>query len=88
MIQGALWDVVVVGGQVLGESGVEVGGRSEAGLPEQVADSAVEAFDHAVGLGVSGWAQTVLDVQGQARSNVPQPTDERPSGRPPDTLKY
>ena len=25
MIQGALWDVMVVGGQVLGESGVEIG---------------------------------------------------------------
>ena len=67
MTQGALWDVMVVGGQVLGECGVEVGGTGEAGLPEQVADSAVEAFDHAVGLWVSGWAQTVLDVQGQAR---------------------
>ena len=66
MVQGTLGDVVVVGRQVVGESGVEVGGAGEAGLLDQVADSAVEAFDHAVGLRMPGRAQAVLDAHGQA----------------------
>ena len=57
MVQGALGNVVVVSGQVLGERGIELGSAGEAGLLDEVADAAVEALDHAVGLRVPGWAQ-------------------------------
>ena len=66
MVQGTLGDVMVVGGQILGEHGIEVGSAGEAGLLDQVADAAVEALDHAVGLGVPGWAKAVLDAHRRA----------------------
>jgi len=66
MVRGTLGDVMVVGGQVLGERGIEVGSAGEAGLLDQVADAAVEALDHAVGLGAPGWAKAVLDAHRRA----------------------
>ena len=37
--------------------------RCKARLMEYLGDPAVEALDHTVGLRVTGWAQTMLDVQ-------------------------
>jgi len=47
----------------MGQCGVELGCRCELGLVDDVADTAVEALDHAVGLGMPGRAQAVLDAQ-------------------------
>ena len=63
MLQSALRDEVVVGRQVMGQCGVELGCRCEPGLVDDVADAAVEALDHAVGLRMPGRAQAVLDAQ-------------------------
>ena len=90
MVQGALRNMVVVGGQVLGERGIELASAGEAGLLDQVADPAVEAPDHAVGLGVPGWAQAVLDAHRRAghiehmaapRVRIVAASIEQPRGR-------
>ena len=47
----------------MGQCVVEFGCRCEPGLVDDVADAAVEALDHAVGLRMPGWAQAVLDAQ-------------------------
>ena len=39
----------------------------ESGLLEQLADAAVEAFDHAVCLGVLGRGEAVFDAEGRAQ---------------------
>ena len=64
--QGALGNVMVVGQHILIERGIELASAGEAGLLDQVADTAVEALDHAVGLWVPGRAQTVLNAHGRA----------------------
>ena len=87
MVQGALRNMVVVGGQLLGERGIELGGAGEAALLYQVADAALKPLDHAVGLRVSGRAQAVLDAHGRA-GHIEHVAAQRCPGlagtRPPD----
>jgi hypothetical protein len=45
---------------------IQFGRREEAGLIDQIADAAVEALDHAIGLGMSRRAQPVFDPRGLA----------------------
>ena len=61
MIESPLGNAVVVGGRVMGQRDLEFFGAGEAGLGDDLADAAVEALDHAVGLGVAWRAQPVLD---------------------------
>ena len=66
MIECMLGNSVVVHLDVVVERGLQLGRRGESGLADHLADSAVEAFHHGVGLRVARWAQAVLDVQGFA----------------------
>ena len=61
MIESPLGNAVVVGRCVLGQGGLEFIGTGEPSLGDDLADSAVEAVGHAVGLGVAWRAQSVLD---------------------------
>ena len=56
MSQGVLRNEMVAAAQVLHQRGIEVGRAGEAGLLDQVADAAIEALDHAVGLRMPGLA--------------------------------
>ena len=62
MPEGLLGDVLIVDLDVLQEGLFEVVGGIEAGGGQHLADAAVEALDHAVGLGVTGFDETVVDV--------------------------
>lgn len=61
MIESPLGNAVVVGRCVVRQRGLEFFGAGEAGLGDDLADAAIEALDHAVGLGVTRRAQPVLD---------------------------
>lgn len=63
MLQGALRYVVVVNLEVVAQSRFELGGRTEAGLVDDLADSAVEALNHAVGLRMARWNEAMFDRQ-------------------------
>ena len=63
MFQCALRNVVVVNFEVVAQSRLELGGRTEAGLIDDLADAAVEAFDHAVSLRMARWNKAMLDRQ-------------------------
>ena len=63
MVECALRDAVVVGVDVVGERGLELCGRFEAGLGNDLGDAAVEAFDHAVGLWVARGREAMLDLK-------------------------
>ena len=74
MVQGALRDVVVVGGEMVLQCRFEFGRARESSLPDEVGDAAVEALDQAVGLRMAGQAQAVLDSErAQVRSNTWRP---------------
>ena len=61
MLQSALRDMVVVGREIELQRRLKFVGRRESGLLDQVADSPVEALDHAVRLRMAGWRQTMLN---------------------------
>ena len=78
MVQGARGNVVAVSRQITGEACVDGHDAGETCLLDLVADVAVEAFDHAVGLRTSGRAQAVLDAQGHAGHIEHRTTRGRP----------
>ena len=55
MTQVFLWDVVIIEVKRLLQGGFQMPGRDERGGFQHLGDAAVEAFDHAVGLGVWSW---------------------------------
>ena len=61
MLQSALRDMVVVGREIELQRRLKFVGRRESGLLDQVADSPVEALDHAVRLWMAGRRQTMLN---------------------------
>lgn len=60
MIQGALWDVVVVGVEVVGQRELQLLGRREPGLFDELTDAPIKALDHAIGLRMSWRDKAVL----------------------------
>lgn len=54
---------MVVDFQVIAQRRFELSPRREAGLVDDLADAAIEAFDHAIGLRMAWWDQAVLDHQ-------------------------
>ena len=46
MVQAALWDMVIVGVDIVGQGSFESMGACEAGLLDDLADSAIEALGH------------------------------------------
>ena len=54
MTQVFLWDVVIIEVKRLLQGGFQMPGRDERGGFQHLGDAAVEAFDHAVGLGLVG----------------------------------
>ena len=62
MVQRPLRNMVVVGAEVVGQRGLQLSRRGEAGLLADLADAAIEPLHHAIGLGVSGRGQTVLNT--------------------------
>jgi hypothetical protein len=63
MLHGALWNVVVVDLDVIAKRRLELCGRPEPGLIDDVADTAVEALDHAVGLRMAWRNKPMLDIE-------------------------
>lgn len=63
MFQDALWNVVVVDLDVIAQRRLELCGRSEPDLIDDVADTAVEALDHAVGLRMAWRNKPMLDIK-------------------------
>ena len=61
VVQAALWDMVIVGVDIVGQGSFEFIGACEAGLLDDLADSAIEALDYAVGLKVARRGQTLFD---------------------------
>ena len=57
-----LWDVVIIEVKILLQGGFQVTGGGESGGFQHFGDAAVEAFDHAVGLGMFGLDQPVVDA--------------------------
>ena len=45
---------------------LQIGPAVESGLLQELADAAVESFDHAIRLGMPGWYQAVFDTHGGA----------------------
>lgn len=82
MVQGGLGKIVVIGCLVLHQRGIAVISTRKAGLLGQVADAAVEAFDHAVGprkgLRMALRAQAMFDAQGHAGHVGQMPARGRP----------
>ena len=66
MVERASRDAVVVSLNAVGQRGLELCGRFEARLPDDVGDSAIEAIGHAVGLRVTGRCQAMLGLQAGA----------------------
>ena len=63
MIERSLRDALVVGLDVAGERCFKFSPRFETRLPNNFSDATVEALDHAVGLQVTGWCKSMLDLQ-------------------------
>ncbi len=55
-----LWDVVIIEVKILLQGGFQVTGGGESGGFQHLGDAAVEAFDHAVGLGMFGLNQHAM----------------------------
>ena len=66
MVERTLRDEVGVSLNTVGQRGLEFCGRFEVRLPDDVGDSSIEAFNHAVGLRVTGQCQAILDLQAGA----------------------
>ena len=54
---------MVIDFQVIAQWRFELGPGSEAGLVDDLADAAVEAFHHTVGLRMAWWDQAMFDRQ-------------------------
>ena len=63
MLQGALWNVVVIDFHVVAQSRFKLGGGAKAGLVDELADTAIEAFNHAVRLRVARRNEAMLDLE-------------------------
>lgn len=63
MFQGTLRYVVIVDFQIVAQGRFKLGGGAETGLVDDLADAAVEAFDHAVGLRMARRNETMLDLE-------------------------
>ena len=63
VIECPLGNLMVVCLHIVHQRGFQLGCRGKARLMEYLADPAIETLDHAVGLRVTRWAQTMFDVQ-------------------------
>ena len=61
MIEGTLWDAVVVDLEIVTQRGFELGNRAKAVLPNKLTDAAVEAFHYAVLLQMARWNEPMFD---------------------------
>ena len=71
---------------IVHQRGFQLGCRGKARLMEYLADPAIETLDPAVGLRVTGWAQTMLDVQRFA-SHIELVNSAGPSFRIPESIR-
>lgn len=63
MLQGALRNVVIVDLDVVAQRRFELRCRSEPCLINDVADTPIEALDHAIGLWMARRNQAMLDIE-------------------------
>lgn len=68
MFEGALWDAVIVDFEVVAQRRLKLGSGAETRLSNDLADAAIEALHHAVGLWMARWNQPVFDCQGCAEN--------------------
>ena len=61
MLQGALWDVVVIDLEIVAQRRFELGSRAKAGLSNKLTDTSVKAFHHAVRVRVARWNESMFD---------------------------
>lgn len=61
--EGTLGDVMVIGEDVMVQSGVKLGRGGKASLLNDLIDGAIKAFNHAIGLRVSRSDEAMLDVK-------------------------
>ena len=63
MLQGALRNVVIIDLDVVAQRRFKLCSRSEPGLIDDVADTPIEALDHAFGLWMARRDQAMLDIE-------------------------
>ena len=68
MFDGTLWDAVVVDFEVVAQRRFKLGSGAKTRLSNDLADAAIEALHHAVGLWMARWNQPVFDRQGFAEN--------------------
>lgn len=68
MLKRALWNAVVIDLEIIAQRRFELGSGAKAGLSNDLANTTIEALDHAIGLWMARWNKPVFYRQRFAKN--------------------